>query len=135
VLLYGFFKIRILTYNKDIIGELLRTLVKKVKKEAPTIFIKIEGKETKILSSDICYIKSSGNYIEIVTVQKTLLYRDNIKYFIEKLPDKLEYIRIHRSYVIRIDKVTQKTSKSVVINEVEIPVGKTFRKEIDKIFI
>ncbi|NQY05261.1 MAG: LytTR family transcriptional regulator DNA-binding domain-containing protein [Flavobacteriaceae bacterium] len=135
LLIYLFFKIRVLSYNEDIIRELLRTLMKKVKAKEQSILVKVDGKETKIITSEIHYIKSSGNYIEIVTREKLYLSRDNIKHFLEKLPDKLEFIRIHRSYVIRIDKVRQKNSKTVVVLDEEIPVGKTYRKEIEKIFL
>ena len=135
LLIYLFFKIRVLSYNEDIIRELLRTLMKKVKTNEQSILVKVDGKETKIITSEIHYIKSSGNYIEIVTQEKSYLSRDNIKHFMDKLPDKLEFIRIHRSYVIRIDKVSQKNSKTVVVLNEEIPVGKTYRKEIEKIFL
>lgn len=132
-LIYLFFRIRVLTYNKDIIRELLRLWVRKIKKKEKYFVFKEQGKEIRIPTNTILYVKSSGNYMDIVTEEKVYVMRCKIGDFISKVPDPLEFLRVHRSYIIRIDKVEQKTKKMVLIKKQEIPVGETYLEELDKI--
>lgn len=132
-LIYLFFKYRILSYNRHIISELLRLLVKKINREEKYFSFKESGKEVRVKTSAILYVKSSGNYIELVTEKKNYIIRTPIRSFIESTPDPLEYIRIHRSYVIRIDKVTAKNNKEVIINKEKLPVSSSYLDELDKL--
>lgn len=132
-LIYLFFRVRVLTYNQDIIRELLRLWVRKIKKKEKYFVFREQGKEIRIKTNTILYVKSSGNYMDIVTEEKTYVMRCKIGDFINKVPDPLEFLRVHRSYIIRIDKVEQKTKKSVFIMKIEIPVGETYLEELDKI--
>ncbi len=129
-LIYAFFKYRLLTYNKEIIRELIRLTIKRLKRKELFYNFKSNGEEFKIPTKDIHYIKSDGNYLDIVTHNKTHTIRCKIGDFIATTPDALEYLRIHRSYIIRIDQVTSKGKNWVVINEEKIPVGRSYLKEL-----
>ena len=65
-----------------------------------------------------------------MTHNKTHTIRCKIGDFIATTPDALEYLRIHRSFIIRIDQVTSKGKNWVVINEEKIPVGRSYLKEL-----
>lgn len=132
LLIYFFFKIRVLTYNKDIIRGLLMSLFNRVKTEKLAITIKSDGQHIKLFSSDILYVQSSGNYIEIFTKEKSHVTRGTIKSFQKELPDKINYLQIHRSYLVRLDKINAHNYTSVTINELSIPIGKTYQKEVNK---
>lgn len=132
-ILYLFFKIRVLTYNEDIVRELLRLLMKRIKKKDSYFSFRESGKEIRIKTTDILFLKSSGNYIDIETLSRTYTIRGKIGDFIDQVKDPLEFLRVHRSYIIRIDKVEQKSKKAVFINNQEIPVGETYLTELDKI--
>lgn len=132
-IIYFFFKIRVLTYNQDIVRELLRLLLKKIKMRDNFFSFKEAGKETRIKTFDILFIQSSGNYIDIVTASRTYTVRGKIGDFVSQVQDPLEFLRIHRSYIVRIDKIEQKSKKSVYILHHEIPVGETYLPELDKI--
>ncbi|MGX7666904.1 ligand-binding sensor domain-containing protein [Flavobacterium pedocola] len=133
VLLYVFFKIRVLTYNKDIVRELLRLVMKKIKRKEKYYSFRESGKEIRVRTSEIMFVKSSGNYIDILADGKNHTVRCKISDFIDQVPDSLEFLRVHRSYIIRIDRVEQKTRKAVYIGSHEIPVGETYLEELDKI--
>lgn len=130
---YSFFKFRILTYNKHISKEILRIALKKVRGKKHYVTIKESGVEIKLNTDQIHFIKSSGNYLEVHTKEKMYLTRNTIGNFAASLPDKLEYIRIHRSYLIRVEKVQQKSSNHIRILDQDIPVGKTHKKELERI--
>lgn len=133
ILIYLFFKYRILSYNRYIISELLRLMVKKIRGKEKYFTFKETGKEIRIKTNTILFVKSSGNYIELVTDTKNYIIRTQIGLFIESTPDPLEYIRIHRSYVVRIDKVTAKNNKEVFINNEKLPVSGSYVEELNKL--
>lgn len=134
ILIYVFFRIRVLTYNKDIVRELLRVLLKYLKRKEETYFsFKENGNEVRIKSQDILYVKSSGNYIDVFTKEKTHTVRMNIGKFLDHIPDKLEYIRIHRSYIVRIDKITSKSKDKLKINDIQLPVSQSYLKNLQNI--
>jgi len=132
-LIYLFFKYRILLYNGDIVREILRYVMKRIKGETGYIIVKESGKEVKIASSSIYYVKSDGNYLEIHHQKGKTVIREKIGNFSKLVPDPLEYLRVRRSYIIRIDKVEEKGKKEVVVKGETIQVGKTYLEELDKI--
>jgi hypothetical protein len=131
--IYFFFKIRVLSYNEDIVRELLRLLLKRIKTKDNYFSFKESGKDIRIKTSDILFVQSSGNYVDIVTQSKTYTVRGKIGDFVSQVQDPLEFLRIHRSFIIRIDKIEQKSKKAVYILHHEIPVGETYLPELDKI--
>lgn len=133
LLFYLFFKYRILSYNQHIIRELLRLLMKKIKRKELYFSFKEAGEEIRIKTNTIFYVKSSGNYVEVVTEQKKYTIRTKIGEFINLTPDPLEYLRIHRSFIIRIDKVETKNSKEVTVNGEKLPVSNSYASELEKL--
>ena len=135
VMIYLFFKYRIFSYNKDIVREILRHILKRLKKKALTVTIRQDGREIQLDTNAIQFIKTDANYLEIHTEAKMYLIRSSIKAFLEELPDPIEFLQVHRSYVVRIDNIQEKGSKFLVVNETQIPVSRSFSKELDKIMI
>lgn len=132
-MIYMFFKVRVLTYNTDVVRELIRLVIKRLKREEKYLEVRVNGEDIKFQSNEILYVKSSGNYLDVVTTTKTYTIRCKIGGFIATTPDILEYLRVHRSYIIRIDQVTSKSKNTVTINEHVIPVGETYLKQLIKI--
>jgi len=130
---YWFFKVRILTYNRDITRELMRQLLKRLKRKTDHFVVRDQGHDVRISSGNIQFVKSSGNYIEIHTYQRTFVIREKISNFISLVPDPLEYLRVHRLYIVRIDKIRQKSVKSVTVKDTEIGVGRTYLKVLANI--
>ncbi len=133
VVIYFFFKIKVLTYNKDIVRELLRLWMKRLKKKEGFFLFKEAGKEVRIKTSEILFVQSSGNYIDVITVTKKYTIRGKIGDFMHSVPDALEFLRVHRSYIVRIDKIDQKSKKDIYIKDFIIPVGEKYLTEIEKI--
>ncbi|MFK7746937.1 MAG: LytTR family transcriptional regulator DNA-binding domain-containing protein [Kordia sp.] len=132
-IVYLFFKIRVLSYNKDIIRELIRLAIKRLKRKEKFLHFRSNGEDFKIPTYEILFIKSQGNYLDIITEKKNYTIRCKIGDFIATTPDVLEYLRIHRSYIIRIDQVSSKGKNWVVIKEQKIPVGETYLNQLEKI--
>lgn len=87
-------------------------------------FVFKDGYDTlKISVSDIYYAKSDDNYIHVVTVDKKYTIRNTLEWFKENTPPEF-FHQTHRSYVVNITKITKSTSKSVFVNNTEIPVSR-----------
>jgi two-component system response regulator LytT len=79
--------------------------------------------DVKISVDDILYAQSDDNYIHIYAVNKKFTVRNTMEWFKENTPEEL-FHRTHRSYIVNVTKITRSTSKSVFINEIEIPVSR-----------
>ncbi len=134
-LIYLFFRLKILLYNRDLTREILRQVIKRLKRKSTAILVREGSKEVKILSNDINYIKSDGNYLEIHHSKGKTVIRHKIGQFLELVPDPIEYIQIRRSYIIRIDKIDQLGRDFVMVANQKIKVGSTYQEEFKKIQI
>ena len=93
------------------------------------LFVKSKGSLVKISFDDILYLKSEHVYIEIVLKnKKKYLVRGNLYNFINKLNDK--FIQVHRSYIVNINYIKEIDSKSLTINEENIPFSKKHKESI-----
>jgi ligand-binding sensor domain-containing protein len=133
LIVYWFFKVRVFLYNQDVVREFFRLLNKRLKKKEKFLVIRESGNDLKINTHDILYVKSADNYLEIYTNQTKHTVRMKMGDFFHAVPDPLEYIRIHRSYIVRIDQIQSKSKDTVTVNQVELNVSKTYLKELSKV--
>ena len=98
-------------YNKDLVREILRHISNRIKRQEPYIIVREGNLNVKIFSSKIHFVRSDGNYLEIFHDDGKTTVRQKIGEFLEIVPDPLEYVRLRRSYIVRIDKVEQKGKK------------------------
>jgi DNA-binding LytR/AlgR family response regulator len=77
----------------------------------------------RVSIDDVLYAQSDDNYIHIYTTAKKYTVRNTLEWFKENTPQEL-FHRTHRSYIVNITKINKSTSKSVFINDIEIPVSR-----------
>jgi DNA-binding LytR/AlgR family response regulator len=96
------------------------------------IFVKSEYENIKVNVQDIEYIEGLKDYIKIHLKDqaKSLLTLSSFKAILEKLPSN--FIRTHRSYIINIDCIRALQKTKVVINNIRIPIGETYKEEVLK---
>lgn len=128
-----FFKYRILNYNREIIREILRQTLKRVKKSENIFVVRSNGSDIKIASENVLFVESSRNYITIYTVHNKVIIREKISEFLNLVPDPIEYIQIKRSIIVRIDQVKSKSKDTILIGDQEIKVGTTYMENLKKI--
>jgi DNA-binding LytR/AlgR family response regulator len=97
-------------------------------------FVKSEYQNIKIDLDDISYIEGLGDYIKIylTSKEKPVLTLMSLKTFEEKLPAAI-FIRVHRSFIIAVNKITSLTKSSVQIGSKEIPVGDLYTANVQKL--
>lgn len=96
------------------------------------IFVKTEHKIQKIELDDILYIEGLKDYISIFTKNERVITLQNMKKMEETLP-KGEFIRVHKSYIIAVDKIESIERSRIAIAGKTIPVGDTYRDAFFKL--
>ena len=79
--------------------------------------------DVKLSVDDVLYAQSDDNYIHVFTTTKKHTVRNTLEWFKESVPQEL-FHQTHRSYIVNITKITKSSSKSVFINDIEIPVSR-----------
>jgi DNA-binding LytR/AlgR family response regulator len=95
------------------------------------IFVRADRKMIKITFSEINYIESLGDYLKIHLINKTIVTRETISSIEAKLP-KNQFLRIHRSFIVSIDKTDSFTSEFIEIGSKAIPISRSYKKEVLK---
>lgn len=95
------------------------------------IFVKTEHKIQKVQLDDILYIEGLKDYISIYTKAERIITLQNMKKMEETLPHG-QFIRVHKSYIIALDKIESIERSRISICGKVIPIGDTYRDEFFK---
>jgi DNA-binding LytR/AlgR family response regulator len=102
--------------------------------KSQNLFVRAEYSLVKIPCSEIEYIETLDDYIKIhLPSKKPVLTKMNLKNVLGKLNPK-EFVRVHRSYVIPLSKITSVRGKTIHLGKTEIPIGVKFEEEFFKLF-
>jgi two-component system LytT family response regulator len=96
------------------------------------IFVKTEHKIQKVYLNDILFIEGLKDYISIFTAAERIITLQNMKKMEDALPAK-HFIRVHKSYIVSINKIDSIERSRIFIADKIIPVGDTYREEFFKI--
>jgi len=96
------------------------------------LFLNVQKKKVKILFSEIVYIESQREYIKIVTTKHEYLSKMSTHEIEALLPSNL-FKRIHRSFIISVNKIESYTAEMVEVNGVSIPIGRGYRDILEKL--
>jgi two-component system LytT family response regulator len=94
------------------------------------IFLNVQKKKVKILFSEILYIESQREYIKLKTTKNEYISKMSTKEIEDLLPADL-FKRIHRSFIVSINKIESYTSETVELNGISIPIGRGYRDVIE----
>lgn len=95
------------------------------------IYLRADRKNVKIFLGDILFIESLKDYIKVITTDKTIIAKQSISSLEETLPTD-KFLRIHRSFIVAINKIDSYNQELVQINKYEIPVSRSYRHEFEK---
>lgn len=94
------------------------------------IFLNVQKKKVKVLFSEILYVESQREYIKIKTTKKEYVSKMSTKEIEALLPPHL-FKRIHRSFIISLNKIEAYTADSVEVGGASIPIGRGYRRIIE----
>jgi two-component system LytT family response regulator len=90
------------------------------------IFVKTENRLQKVAFSDILYIEGQGDYLKIVTTTVKIMTLQNFKKFESTLPSD-NFIRVHKSYLVAINKIESISKNRIKIGNTLIPVSDSYK--------
>ena len=93
--------------------------------------IKVDHKIKRVSYDEIQFIEGMKEYLAVYTKSEKFITLDSLKNFEEKLPSN-KFIRIHKSYIVSIDKISSLDGNQVNINNKLLPIGKSYKTELIK---
>lgn len=95
--------------------------------ESDYIFVKSNLKKRKVYVNTILWIEALGDYIKLVTTDESYVILSTMKAF-EKEVEAYSFMRIHKSYIANLKKITKFNSKFVEINAQNLPLSRNKKK-------
>lgn len=93
------------------------------------IFVKSNLKKRKVFLSELNYIEALGDYVKLVTQHDSLVVLSTMKAFEALLP-KERFLRIHKSYIVNLDKVERYNSKVVELDNKQLPLSRNRKSDL-----
>jgi len=96
------------------------------------IFLTIQKKKVKIKFSEIIYVESQREYVKLVTTKKEYVSKMSTNEIEKMLPANL-FKRIHRSFIISVNKIDSYTADTVEFGNISIPIGRGYREVLENL--
>lgn len=102
-----------------------------VTKEPSSIFVHVEYNLVKVVFEDITYVEGLKDYIKIhrLSASRPVMTRMTLKSMEEKLPQD-KFMRIHKSFIVSVPKITTIKRDFVCIQDIQIPVGDAYKENL-----
>jgi DNA-binding LytR/AlgR family response regulator len=99
--------------------------------EQEFVFVKDNGVLKRISIDEILFLEAMGDYVKVHTAQKFHVVHATLKSIEEKLPST-KFIRVHRSYIVAINKIDYIQEGTIRIGKINIPVADTHKSNLNK---
>ena len=93
------------------------------------LFIKVDSELISISTKDVLWIEALGDYVNLITTTKKYTILSTMKNIEEKLPLN-QFVRVHRSYFVRTDRIKKISDDIILVENKLIPVSKSYKKEL-----
>lgn len=94
-----------------------------------TISVKVDGYFMDIELDQLLFAQSFGNYVKLYTLKRTYLASITTTELEKCLPEK-SFMRIHKSYIVALDKIDTTEKDFVIIKNEKLPIGITYKREL-----
>jgi DNA-binding LytR/AlgR family response regulator len=116
--------------NRILGSEMATTAIEPVPSAEAFVYMKMDSGMNKIFINEIKYIESCKDFVKIfLNDGKKLLVKQSIS-ALENLLSEHKFLRVHRSYIISLDKVSGYTSLSIKLKDSEIPIGRLYKQVV-----
>lgn len=93
------------------------------------LYIKTGYEQVKVMYDEICYVEATGNYVTFVLKDKNILSRSTFIEAVNLLPQE-KFVRVHRSYVVAVNKIDKVERNQVTVNKAAIPVSEAYNDNL-----
>ena len=117
-------------FNTSIKKALLNRTIIEAEEESH-IFVSSKLKKVKVFLNDIKWIEGLGDYLKIITDENSLLVLSTMKAFMNRLP-KEQFLRVHKSYIVNLDKVEKFNGAQVEVCGRSIPLSRHKKADLEE---
>ncbi|TJY38059.1 LytR/AlgR family response regulator transcription factor [Pontimicrobium aquaticum] len=112
-----------------------KTLVREVSNvpDNSRFFVKGDKKHHQINLNDLLFIEAYGNYTKLFLKDEMIVSHQKISHY-EDILDASNFLRVHKSFIVAIDKIKLIEGNRILINEHKIPIGQTYKGSVSKLF-
>jgi len=96
------------------------------------VYFKVDKKMIKTKMADVLYIESIKDYVKVKTSDKEIVTQQKISYLEESLPRE-QFLRIHRSFIVNLEKIDAYSATDVEIGKHNIPIGRNYKNDVMKV--
>jgi DNA-binding LytR/AlgR family response regulator len=100
--------------------------------ERAFLFVKGNKQIQKVYIEDILFLESQRDYLKFTMLQQEVVTRQTIAYYEQLLPAN-RFIRVHRSYIVSIDKITSVEANRIVVGTHFIPIGRNYKQHVQEV--
>lgn len=108
------------------------TKEKQNEKSNSFLYFRAERKMVKVFFRDILYVEGLKDYIRIVTDNKTIVTKYVLSTLEEMLPTN-EFLRIHKSYIVAVNKIDSYNADTIHIAKHELPIGRLYKFDVNRV--
>ncbi|WP_118951565.1 LytR/AlgR family response regulator transcription factor [Taibaiella helva] len=95
------------------------------------LYLKADKKMIKVFLKDISYIESLKDYVRVRTADKVIITYQRISTLEAQLPATM-FLRIHRSFIVAIDKISAFNMTAIEVGDTELPIGRQYKNQVLK---
>lgn len=96
-------------------------------------FIKGDKKHHQIDLSDLLFIEAYGNYTKLFLIDEMIISHEKISHY-ETMLNENNFLRVHKSFIVAIDKIKFIEGNRIIIHEHKIPIGQTYKNSVSKLY-
>jgi DNA-binding LytR/AlgR family response regulator len=93
------------------------------------IYVKENKKVVKVYLSEIRFIEGLSEYVQIYTDKRKIITKTSMALMEEKLPPQ-NFLRIHKSFIVAVNKIEAFTANTIEIQGKELPIGRSFKNAV-----
>lgn len=93
------------------------------------IYVKENKKVVKVYLSEIKYIEGLSEYVQVYTDKRKIITKTSMSQMEEKLPAE-NFLRIHKSFIISVNKIEAFTANTIEVQGKELPIGRSFKNAV-----
>ncbi|WP_207532662.1 LytR/AlgR family response regulator transcription factor [Desertivirga arenae] len=98
------------------------------------LYLRVKRENLKVKTSDILWIESVKDYIRVVVNDRELISKYKIS-VVEQLLPTMDFVRIHRSFIVSLDKIESFHPSYVKVVGKELPIGRNYKQNCYKRFL
>ena len=94
------------------------------------VYMKVDKSMQKVFVNEILYVESRRDYVKIfLSTGKSFLAKQSISSMINLLSEQ-SFLRVHRSFLVSVDKITGYNNNDIQLGSLEIPIGKLYKLQV-----